>query len=58
MDMVAAFLRKTWPSPTVEAVLAMADVDDRGAEYGHGQARESLWWVWQVIKAWSQGFAK
>lgn len=52
MDMVAAYIRATWPGPTTEALLAMADVGDRKAEYGNGQARENAWWLWQILRAW------
>ena len=51
-DMVAAYVRETWPGPTAEAVLAMADVGDRGQEYRTGQARDNAWWVWQILRAW------
>ena len=54
-DMVAAYLRERWPGATTEAVLAMADVGDRGAEYSTGKAAESMWWLWQIFKAWMVG---
>ena len=58
MDMVAAYIRETWPGPTAEAVLAMADVGHRQAEYDSGQARENLWWLWQILRAWFRGSSK
>ena len=51
-DMVAAYIRETWPGPTAEAALAMADVGDRGQGYRIGQARDNAWWVWQIFRAW------
>ena len=56
--MVAAYMRATWPGPTVEAVLKMADVGERGADYTTGQTRENIWWLWQIVKAWFQNSAK
>ena len=58
MDMVAAYIRKTWPGPTAEAVLAMADVGDREADYKNSPARENVWWLWQIMRAWSRSLAK
>ena len=50
--MVAAYIRETWPGPTAEAVLAMADVGGRSAEYDTGKGRDNAWWVWQILRAW------
>lgn len=58
MDMVAAYIRETWPGPTAEAVLAMADVGDRGPKYPSGQASENVWWLWQILRAWFGNSAK
>ncbi|MCJ1475380.1 hypothetical protein MMC13_004042 [Lambiella insularis] len=33
LDMVATYIRETWPGPTAEAVLAIADVGARSVEY-------------------------
>ncbi|KAL8825376.1 MAG: hypothetical protein Q9191_004459 [Dirinaria sp. TL-2023a] len=54
-DMVAAYLRERWPGPTTEAVLAMADVGDRGAEYSSGKAADGVWWLWQIFRGWVFG---
>ena len=54
-DMVAAYVRERWPGPTVEAILAMADVGDRGVEYGTGQAVDNMWWLWQTFRGWMRG---
>ena len=53
--MVAEYIRTMWPGPTAEAVLAMADVGDRGQEYRNGTASENAWWVWQILRAWRKG---
>jgi len=57
-DMVAAYIREKWPGPTTEAVLAAADVGDRGAEYRTGQAAENVWWLWQIFRGWMVGSRK
>lgn len=49
--MVAAYLRYNFPSPTTECVLAMADVGEKGEYYSNGTAKETSWWLWQIIKA-------
>lgn len=56
--MVAAYIREKWPGPTTEAVLAAADVGDRGAEYRTGQAAENVWWLWQIFRGWMVGSRK
>lgn len=57
-DLVAAYIRETWPGPTTEAVLAAADVGDRGAEYRTGQAAENVWWLWQISRGWIMSLRK
>jgi transcriptional regulator GlxA family with amidase domain len=56
LDMVAKYIRTTWPGPLAEAVCAMADVGDRGQEYENATAIENAWWVWQILRAWRKGF--
>ena len=53
--MVAAYIRERWPGPLAETVLAMADVGGRPVEYDNGSAKENIWWVWQIFKAWRSG---
>ncbi|KAF7983365.1 hypothetical protein HWV62_22351 [Athelia sp. TMB] len=53
--MVAAYLRKRWPGPVVEAVCAMADVGTRGVEYDNSNTSENIWWLWQIFRAWGMG---
>lgn len=55
LDMIAAFIREMWPGPTAEAALAIADVGERGEEYGSSKASENAWWVWQILRAWVNG---
>ncbi|MCJ1453486.1 hypothetical protein MMC28_003833 [Mycoblastus sanguinarius] len=55
LDMVAAYVRENWPGPTAEAVLAMADVGERGEQYGSSKAGENAWWLWQILRAWISG---
>jgi hypothetical protein len=54
--MVAAYLREKFPGPVAEAVIAMADVGDRGIDYNTSTTVDSVWWVWQMLKAfvWSK----
>jgi hypothetical protein len=51
LDMVAEYIRTTWPGSLTEAVCAMADVGDRGQVYRNGKASENVWWVWQILRA-------
>lgn len=50
-DMVAAYIRESWPGPAANAVLAMADVGGRSVEYDNSRAVEGAWFGWQVLKA-------
>ena len=50
--MVAACVRERWPGATGEETLAMADVGDRGVEYGTGKAVDNMWWLWQICRGW------
>jgi hypothetical protein len=49
--MVAAYLREKFPGPAAEAVIAMADVGDKGIDYPTGKTKENVWWLWQILKA-------
>ncbi|KAF6836877.1 ThiJ/PfpI family protein [Colletotrichum plurivorum] len=54
-DLVAAYARasgKHFPAPVVEIACQMADVGDRGQEYGQGQTAYFVSFMWQVVKAW------
>ena len=51
LDMVAAYIRDTWPGPAANAALAMADVGGRNVDYDHSRAVEGAWFGWQVLKA-------
>jgi len=56
--MVAAYIRENFPGPAAEAAIAMADVGEKGIGYGKGAARESLWWLWQILRALTFGNGK
>ena len=53
--MVAAYLREKFPGPVTEVVISMADVGEKGIEYTKGTSRETLWWLWQILKAMTVG---
>jgi hypothetical protein len=56
--MVAAYLRENFPGPASEAVIAMADVGEKGISYSTSKSGETLWWLWQILKALSVGNGK
>lgn len=53
--MVACYMRENFAGPATEAVIAMADVGEKGIEYSKGKTRETLWWLWQVLRALTMG---
>ncbi|KAH7130272.1 class I glutamine amidotransferase-like protein [Dendryphion nanum] len=58
MDMVGVYMKKRWPGPLPDTILAMADVDIRPPEYTQGQVAFNSWFVFQIVKAWFQGLTK
>ncbi|KAI9927944.1 hypothetical protein ASPWEDRAFT_69899 [Aspergillus wentii DTO 134E9] len=50
-DMVAEYLRQNYPDALVNAILAMADVEDRGLHYSSSVTRDNAFFVWQIAKA-------
>lgn len=52
---MAAYLREKLPGPATEAVIAMADVGDKGINYSNGKTKDTVWWLWQILKAWAMG---
>ncbi|TAQ88219.1 Peptidylprolyl isomerase [Chlorociboria aeruginascens] len=44
-EMVAAYLREKLPGPVTEAVVAMAEVGEKGIEYSTGKTTATLWFV-------------
>ena len=46
--MVAAYIRENFPGPAAEAVIAMAEVGDKGIDYTKGKSRDIMWWLWQT----------
>jgi len=57
-EMVAAYLREKHAGPATEAVLAMADVGEKGIEYSTGKARDNAFWLWQIIRSVFLGIGK
>lgn len=56
--MVAAYIKKNYPGPLSDTVCAMADVGDRGQDYGTRPAAENIWWLMVILKAWFRGTKK
>jgi hypothetical protein len=56
--MVAQYIRENFPGPATEAVIAMADVGEKGIEYTKSKSRDTLWWLWQLLKALTVGSGK
>lgn len=56
--MVAVYIRKRWPGALSDTVLALADVEPRGEEYGERKGVFTGWFVWLIVRAWVQGLVK
>ena len=56
--MVAAYIRENFPGPAAESVIVMAEVGDKGIHYTKGKSRDTLWWLWQILKAVTVGNGK
>lgn len=56
--MIAAYIRQKFPSPAAEAAIAMADVGEKGVFYTNGNTKETLWWLWQILRAVGLGIGK
>jgi hypothetical protein len=52
LDMVAAYLREKYPGPLSDTVCMLADVGDRGQEYGTGKVKINGMWLWAIVRAW------
>ncbi|KAE8452154.1 hypothetical protein EG329_001621 [Mollisiaceae sp. DMI_Dod_QoI] len=50
-EMVAFYIREKFPGPMAEAVIAMADVGDKGIDYSKSRTSETFFWLWQILKA-------
>ncbi|KAH7417164.1 PfpI endopeptidase-like protein [Cadophora sp. MPI-SDFR-AT-0126] len=50
-EMVAQYIREKLPGPTAEAILEMAGVGDKGIEYNRSNSGDTIWWLWQILKA-------
>ena len=49
--MVAAYLKEKYPGVLSDTVCALADVGDRGVDYGSSSSSDNAWWFWLVIRA-------
>ncbi|KAF7887217.1 uncharacterized protein EAF02_003864 [Botrytis sinoallii] len=58
LEMIAAYIRQKFPSPAAEAVIAMADVGEKGVFYTNGNTNETLRWLWQILRAVGLGIGK
>jgi hypothetical protein len=56
--MVAEYIRENCPGPASEAALAMADVGQKGIEYTTSKSRDTLSWLWLILKAVTVGNGK
>lgn len=56
--MVAAYIREKLAGPASEAAVRMADVGDKGIEYSTGKPRETVWWLWLILKSFIVGNRK
>lgn len=56
--MVAAYIRENFPGPAAEAAIAMAGVGDKGINYETSKSRDTLWWLWQILRALTLGNGK
>ncbi|KAL1968024.1 hypothetical protein VTN77DRAFT_2153 [Rasamsonia byssochlamydoides] len=50
-DLIATYLKETYPGPVAQTVCAMAEVGDRPLKYKTGPTRSFLFFVWQFLKA-------
>ena len=57
-EMVAEYIRENFSGPAANAVLAMADVGTKGINYPTGKSRETLWWLWQILRSITVGNGK
>ncbi|KAF8866388.1 PfpI endopeptidase-like protein [Acephala macrosclerotiorum] len=57
-EMVACYMKEKFPGPATEAAIAMADVGEKGIDYSKGKSAETLWWLWQILKALTTGSSK
>ena len=48
-------MREKFPGSAAEVVIAMADVGGKGVVYSNGKTKETVWWLWQILKAWALG---
>lgn len=50
-ELVAGYMRNKFPGPLTDTMLAMADVGEKGVEYGTSARVDTMWWVWQILRA-------
>jgi hypothetical protein len=56
--MVAQYIRENYPGPATEAVIAMADVGEKGVGYTKSKSGDTLAWLWLILKALTVGNGK
>ena len=49
--MVAAYLKEKYPGVLSDTICALADVGDRGVEYGSSSSSANAWWFLLVMRA-------
>jgi len=57
-EMVAGYIRDNFPGPASEAVLAMADVGEKGVEYTKSKPRDTIWWLILILKSFIVGYGQ
>lgn len=50
-DLVAAYIRERCSKELSDLVCAMADIGDRGQEYGTGNMADKAWWVGLIFRS-------
>ncbi|TGO20551.1 hypothetical protein BPAE_0286g00080 [Botrytis paeoniae] len=58
LEMIAAYIRQKFPGPAAEAVMAMAHVGEKDVFYTNGNTKETLRWLWQILRAVGLGIGK
>lgn len=53
--MVAAYIRAHYSRELADLVCTMAEVGERGRDYGTGKAAATSWFLWIVLRSWVKG---
>ena len=57
-DMTAAYLHYKVQKELADLVCAMAEIGERGQDYGSGTASNALWWIWLILRSLVKGRGK